>query len=205
MSGLIRNINQIIVWERCVVSTEGSNTDLLNIAKAFQYLLNDARGLWSMDDLKSLFDEITTVSSDWDVENVAILLKFCGTRMSQEVLTNKAINSRTSELSYLLYYMWQYCSRAIQTNAQIRREQEWFVALVRHIDARCSQNGVTVNVVKQMFLFWEECMMDSVDDQTSMTDSQQSLHDDERAWFRESLQSLTSLTTLLVSHLMREK
>ena len=47
------------------------------------------------------------VSLDWDVENIAIFMKECGDTMCCEVLGNKAINGRVSELSYILYYLWQ--------------------------------------------------------------------------------------------------
>ena len=53
-------LSDYIVWGRCVASNETITRDLSNLSKGFHYMLDDVRGLWSADDLISIFDEITS-------------------------------------------------------------------------------------------------------------------------------------------------
>ncbi|XP_012559645.1 F-box only protein 47 isoform X1 [Hydra vulgaris] len=193
-----------ILWAQMAMTSTSISQDLMELSNAFQIFQSDVRGLWSSDDIISLFDEITVISTEWDIENVAIFLKLCGDSMCCEVLGNKAINGRLSELSYIMYYMWQYCSRSNLTAVQLKKEQEWYVALMQHLGKllpRCKDHR---DFVQQIFTIWEDYMMETLEDHGD-NDSQVSLQDDERIRFKESLQSLTSLTTTLLTREMRFK
>ncbi|XP_057290171.1 F-box only protein 47-like [Hydractinia symbiolongicarpus] len=154
-----------ISWEQMTVSSEMAVQDLMELAKGIQVLQDDARGLWSADDLISLFEEMTTIAREWDIENVAILLKFCGDSMCCEVLGNKAVNGRMTELAYLLYYTWQYCSRVNQSSMYIKKEQEWFIALIQHLSKLLPRAKDHTDLINQIFSIYEEGMIDILDDQ----------------------------------------
>jgi len=193
-----------VTWSVFTVSTDQITQDLFQLAKGMQMLQDDYRGLWSADDLISLFHEITTISTEWDTENVASFLKFCGDSLCCEVLGYKAVNGRITDLSYILYYLWQYCSRSTLSTINIRKEQEWFVALMNHLGKLLPKPKGHLDIVKEIFSLWEEYMMETFEDHAASTDSQQSLLDDDRMRFRDNLLSLTSLTTTLLLKEMKK-
>lgn len=70
---------------------------------------------------------------------------------------------------FLTIFFFQYCSRATLTNSQVRKEQEWFVSLLQHVAKLCTKGKGGETLTKQIFSIWEECMMDSIEDQTNIT------------------------------------
>lgn len=50
---------------------------------------------------------ITVLPAGWCLENIAKLLKLCGDAVCCEFLGSKAINGRTQELAFLIYYTLQ--------------------------------------------------------------------------------------------------
>lgn len=192
--------NDDLIWDEMAVSSDIATEDLKELAEGMVALQDDQRGLWSADDIISIFDEITTISMDWDIENIAVFMKECGDTMCCEVLGNKAINGRVSELSYILYYLWQRCCHTAAINS--KKEQEWFIALMQHLGKLLPRTKDQHDLTRQIFNVWEENMMDSIEDQTMNTDSQQSLQEEEREKFRESLQSITTLTSILLAREM---
>ena len=47
------------------------------------------------------------LTSDWETGNIASFLKFCGDSLCCEVLGYKTANGRISEISYILFALWQ--------------------------------------------------------------------------------------------------
>lgn len=57
-----------LIWDEMAVASEISAEDLKELAEGMVALQDDRRGLWSADDVISIFDEITSRSK---------LVKFC--------------------------------------------------------------------------------------------------------------------------------
>ena len=62
-----------------------------------------------------------------------------------------------------LFYGFQYCSRATLSTINIKKEQEWFISLIQHLRKVFPRQKDHAELVRQMFTIWEECTLDSME------------------------------------------
>eukprot|EP00794_Sanderia_malayensis_P018120 gene18120-19930_t len=197
--GPMNEDSEELEWDVMSLVTDNHSSPMYSeLGQVFKVLLNDTSGFWNADDAVSLFEELTAVPTDWEIENVASLLSQSGERFCCEVLGNKAINGRIRELSYLLYHLWQ---KVFSVNRKSGIGQfDWFLAVVKHLSNLIKSEKIFHEMLNQMLQFWEEATLDALEDFQYASDSQREEGQD---CAEDRLHTLMSLTMTLLRKVAR--
>ncbi|XP_078349063.1 F-box only protein 47-like [Oculina patagonica] len=157
--GPVNDDNGTVDWstvESCPTYFGVEDAELRELADALKILhvYCDTKD-WNEDDFISVFEELTSIPTDWCLENVAKLLKLCGESVCFEVLGNKAMNGRVHELSYLGYYLGQVLGQDDIMYGRVKG-LESFTSTIKQILAVMPSNKDQMALISSLFNVWEE-------------------------------------------------
>lgn len=79
-------------------------------------------------------------------------------------LWNYLLAKLLTNFSALSHFTFQYCSRSNLSSINIRKEQEWFISLMKHVGHTLPKSKTHVDLLKEVFSVWEEFMLDIFED-----------------------------------------